>query len=111
MSLFSSLWTAVTSIFSMVKRKPSWTEAVPMVMAQILPLVNQAIEYGGATDKEKFDDWLKGLDAATGSDPGAAIIISDIPRDKAEIFWDHVIEAARIFGYAKLNVKGYETPK
>ena len=114
MSLITSLFEAAISLWKMFKRKPRWSEAVPTVIAQVLPLVDKAIEYGGADSKEKFDSWLEGFDRATGDpavDPGAVAVFPDIPRDKAEIFWDHIKEAARVYGYCKLGVPGFNAEK
>jgi hypothetical protein len=107
MSIISKLFEVGASMVSLFRRKPKWTEAVPLVISQVLPLVNDAIVYGGMDSKEKFDSWLEGFDRATGSDPGAVNVIHDIPADKLEEFYDHIKEAARIFGYAKLGVPGF----
>lgn len=108
--LISSLFEAGICLWKLFSRKPKWSEAVPAVIAQVLPLVDKAIQYGGANSKEKFDAWLVGFDRATGDpavDTGALEVFPDIPRDKAEVFWDHIKEAARVYGYCKLKVPGF----
>jgi len=107
MSLFTTLWGAATSIVGLFKNKPTWGDAVPVVLTQIFPLVDQAIAFSGSDSKEKIDSMLEGFDVATGSEPGAVAVFSGIPRDKAEEFWDHIKEAVRIYAYNKVGLPGY----
>lgn len=105
--MLSAIWKLIGNVVSLFKSKPTWADAVPMVVNQLLPMVNYAIEYGGMDSKEKFDAWLDGIDVATGEDAGALVVMGGVPRDKAEVFWDHIIAAARVIGYSKLGIEEY----
>ena len=87
--------------------KPSLIDALPFAVGQLLPAVQKAIHYQGLNTKEKFDAWLVTVDAGTGSDENAVDFIAGLPADKEEIFFDHLIEAARIYGYNLIGVEGY----
>jgi len=87
--------------------KPGLADALPFAVGQMLPAVQKAIEYQGLDTKEKFDAWLATVDAGTGSDEGALDLIVKLPPDKEEEFFDHLVEAARIYGYHLIGVVGY----
>jgi len=87
--------------------KPTWAEAMPFVLQQLIPAVQQAVEYQGYNTREKFDAWLSTMDASTGTDPGAIDIIPQLPQDKEEEFFDALKEAARVYGYSLIGVEGY----
>jgi len=87
--------------------KPSLADALPFAVGQMLPAVQKAIQYQGLDTKEKFDAWLIAVDAGTGSDTTAVDLLVRLPADKEELFFDHLIEAARIYGYHLIGVEGY----
>lgn len=87
--------------------KPTLVELLPTVVSAVLPAVDQAIKFQGLDTKEKVDAWIVTLDAATGLDAAALDIVRDLPADKEEQLFDHVLEAARIFAYCKIGVPGY----
>lgn len=88
--------------------KPSFSELLPTIVGAVLPAVDQAIRFQGLDTKEKVDAWITTLDAATGLDATALDIVKDLPADKEEQLFDHVLEAARIFAYCKIGVPGYK---
>ena len=96
-------------MFGWVKQtdKPSLTDALPFAVSQLLPVVQRAIEFQGFDTQEKFDAWLLTLDQATGVEAGAIDFIGGLPADKEEAFFDHLIGAARIYGYHLIGVEGY----
>lgn len=87
--------------------KPSLADALPFAVSQLLPAVRRAIEFQGLDTQEKFDAWLDTLDEATGVEAGAIDFIGGLPAEKEEEFFDHLIEAARIYGYYIIGVPGY----
>lgn len=87
--------------------KPTLTDLLPVIMSNLLPAVEKAIGYQGLDTQEKFDSWLEALDAGTGSDPTAVDLIRDLPPDQEELLFDHLKEAARIYGYCLIKVPGY----
>lgn len=87
--------------------KPSLVDALPFAVSQLLPAVQRAIEFQGLNTQEKFDTWLETLDQATGVEAGAIDFIGGLPAEKEEEFFDHLIAAARIYGYHLIGVKGY----
>ncbi len=89
------------------KDKPRMTDALPFVLANLLPAVEKAIEYKGLSTQAKFDSWLATLDTGTGSDLDAADFFPNLPPNREEELFDHLIEAARIYGYCLLKVDGY----
>lgn len=98
-------------IYGYVKgsRPTTFANVIPFAVSQLLPAVENAIKYQSLDTKEKFDAWLQTLDQTTGSDPGAVDIIERLPADKEEEFFDHLVEAARIYGYHLIGVPGYRT--
>jgi len=102
--------TVGLKLFSFVTAKgtkPTMVDAIPFAVSQMLPAVQRAIQYQGLDTKEKLDAWLVTIDAGTGSDADAVDIIARLPADKEESFFDHLIEAARIYGYHLIGVEGY----
>lgn len=101
--------TFSVKMFGWIKQtdQPSLIDALPFAVAQLLPAVQRAIEYQGLHTQEKFDTWLNTLDQATGVEAGAIDFVGGLPADKEEEFFDHLIEAARIYGYHLIGVKGY----
>lgn len=87
--------------------KPSLADALPFAVAQLLPAVQKAIEFQGLNTQEKLDAWLDTLDKATGVEAGAIDFVGGLPADKEEEFFDALIQAARIYGYHLIGVKGY----
>lgn len=83
------------------------SDALPFAISTLLPTVKNAIAYGGKNTKEKFDAWLDTLDAMTGDDQLAIDLIPSLPPALEEKFFDHLKEAARIYGYMMLKVEGY----
>ena len=99
------------TVYSLVKgkdEKPSLTEALPMVISNLLPMVQNAISFGGMNTKGKFDAFLDTIDSATGEDATAIDFIQDLPAEKEEQLFDHLKEAARIYGYSLIGVPGYK---
>lgn len=90
------------------EQKPTLSDLLPTIVANILPAVDQAITYQKLDTTEKLDSWLASLDAATGVESTAVDILKDLPADKEELFWDHIIEAARIYGYCRIGVEGFK---
>lgn len=82
-------------------------EGLPFALGQLLPAVDNAIKYGNMTTKEQFDSWLDTIDNMTGEDPGAIDFIKGLPDQQEEIMFDHLKEAARIYGYWRLKLPGY----
>lgn len=80
---------------------------IPQIIQQALVLVQKAVKYDGMDTKAKFDAWLDAYDAGTGSDPAAINLIKGLPADKEEVMFDHVKEAARVYGYHLIGVEGY----
>ena len=89
-------------------QKPTLTDLLPAIVGNILPAIDQAITFQNLDTKEKLDAWFGTLDAATGMEATAVDIIKNLPADKEEQFWDHIIEAARIFAYNKIGVEGFK---
>lgn len=87
--------------------KPGLADALPFAVGQMLPAVQKAIQYQGLDTKEKLDVWLATVDTGTGSDINAVDLIIKLPADKEELFFDHLVEAARIYGYHLIGVEGY----
>lgn len=87
--------------------KPSLVDALPFAVGQLLPAVQRAIQFQGLNTQEKFDAWLDTLDQSTGIDKGAIDFIGGLPADKEEEFFDHLIAAARIYGYHLMGLDGY----
>ena len=79
---------------------------LPFVVSQLLPAVEQAIRFQGLNTKEKFDSWLTTLDESTGIEPPVDLI-SRLPAEQEEALFDHLLEAARIYGYHLIGVPGY----
>lgn len=86
----------------------SLMDGLPQVLGQLLPAVDNAIKYKGLDTKEKFDGWLETVDEVTGTDSLAIDVMPSLPADKEEELFDHLKEAARIYGYNKIGVDGYE---
>ena len=86
---------------------PSLVDALPFAVGQLLPAVQRAIEYQHLDTQVKFDAWLDMFDQATGVDTAAIDFIGGLPADKEEKFFDHLIEAARIYGYHLIGMEGY----
>jgi len=111
--MFGWLKAAVTiglKIYGFVAKagdKPSLADALPFAVGQLLPAIQKAIQYQGLDTKEKFDRWLATVDAGTGSEATAIDLIATLPADKEEAFFDHLIEAGRIYGYHLIGVEGY----
>ena len=87
--------------------KPTMTDLLPLVVGNILPAVEKAISYQNLDSQEKVDAWLATLDAATGEEASAADVLRDLPADKEEQLFDHLLEVARIYAYSKIGVEGY----
>lgn len=88
--------------------KPTLTELLPLVVANILPAVDQAINYQNLDSQEKLDAWFGTLDAATGVEATAVDVLKDLPADKEELFFDHIISAAKIYAYNRIGVEGFK---
>lgn len=87
--------------------RPALADAIPFAVGQMMPAVKQAIRYQGLDTKEKLDAWLDTIDAGTGSDAEAVDVVAKLPADKEEVLFDHLIEAARVYGYHLIGVEGY----
>ncbi len=107
MSLLSGIASAAVAIYGLIKRKPSWTDIVGSIVPQIFIAVDKAIEFGGYSTKEKFDEFLVLLDLKTGIDAGAVDFLKDVTPQAEEEFFDGLIAAARAYGYARIGVPGY----
>jgi len=82
--------------------------SVLLTIAQnLMTAIPQAIQFGSLDTKEKFDDFLEAFDAFTGMEATAINVIKDMPPEKAEVFFDSIKEAARVYGYHLLKVEGY----
>lgn len=102
-----------TGIYKLLKPAPgaptpAFAEIWPDVTANVMKAVNAAVTYGGIDTKEKLDAYLATADAALGDEPAAIDIVKGLPADKEEQLSDHLIEAARIYGYHLIGVEGYK---
>jgi len=110
--LFGILQAAIVLGAKMVqmftgKTKPSFLDGAGMAVGQLIPAIQQAVNYGGMNTKEKIDSWLDNVDRTTGTDPGAIEMIPGMPPDKEEEFFDHLIGAARLYAYSYAKILGY----
>ena len=92
------------------KTKPSTADGLEFAITRLIPAVREAISYGGLDTREKFDSWLAMVDAQTGNDPGAVDLIPFLTAEREEEFFDHLVAAARCYGYGMLKVPGYYQP-
>ncbi len=112
MSLLSGIVQAAVAIFSLIRKKPSWTDIATSIIPQVFIAVDKAIEFGGYNTKQKFDEFLELLDLKTGIDAGAVDLFKNITPQGEEEFFDGLIAAARAYGYARIGVPGYSvTPE
>jgi hypothetical protein len=102
-----SVGIAVYGVFKGKENKPTVMEVLPTVVGQLLPAVQSAIKYQNMTTKAQLDAWLETLDASMGEEAGAVDIIHDMPSNREEELSDHLLAAARIYGYNLLGVEGY----
>lgn len=91
------------------KPKPQFQDIWPDATANVMKAVQQAVNYGGLDSKEKLDAWLAQADSTLGNELTAIDVIPGLPPDKEEELSDHLIEAARIYGYMLLGLPGYKT--
>ena len=97
----------VSFLWSDGSPRPTLTDGLAFAVANLMPAVEKAINYGGMSTQAKFDSWLETIDQTTGTDPGAVDVFRNIPAEQEEQLFDHFKEAARIYGYNLLRVPGY----
>lgn len=107
MSVLNSIFSTAVGLWRFFGGKPKWSDVVGRVTRDVFDLVDQAITFGNMDNRKKFDDFLQALDLKTGADPGAVDMLKDVPADQEEVFWDHIVEAARVYGYCKLKIPGF----
>lgn len=94
-------------IFAITKQtKPTTSELIMTIMSQLFPTINNAIKAQNMTTHEQFDAWLVTMDEATGTDAMALDIIKGMSAELEEQFFDHIIAAARVYGYWLIDGKG-----
>ncbi len=89
-------------------KKPSLTEVIPVLVANLIPAVNDAISYQGLDTKTKIDTWLAKLDEMTGTDPGAVNFDADMPPAAQEEMFDGLLTFVRVYAYHRAGVPGYK---
>ena len=83
------------------------SSGLPFSFTQMMSSGERVIGYGGMASKEKFDAWLELADSATGSEKTAIDLFIGLPAKAEEELFDHLIDAARIYGYHLLKLPGY----
>lgn len=97
-------------IFAITKQtKPKTGDLIMTIVSQIFPMVADAIRAQKMTTREQFDTWLITMDEATGTDAMAVDLIKGMSAELEEKFFDHIIGAARIYGYWLIDGKGLES--
>ena len=103
-------------IYSLIKPNPAnpdkpqlkTTDLIMLIVSKIFPMVTEAISSQNLTTREQFDQWLILFDNTTGADAAAIDIIKGMSPIMEEKFFDHIIEAARVYGYWIIDGHGDE---
>jgi len=100
----------IVSMVNLFGSKPSIFKVLSTVLSFLPSLIAQAIDFSKSDAAQKLDELLAGLDAYTGTDPGAVRLFPHLPPEREEEFWDSIGNAVRLYGYNKLKKDGYYLP-